>query len=312
MDDTGWIQALEQANLERIELMESRSGEAELGRKINSLKSALPFHLLSWYRARKRYFTAKRKSEAISHPVKPEERTYFSAPPVSGKKGVVYACVTHGYDTPYAPLFRDPGLDYVLYTDKEGEEGPSVWTRRPLKEELRFPNAGNRANRYYKFHPFECFPGYDYAIYTDGNVRIMSDVTALYRCAENSPAGIAMHRHAQRSCVYEEAQWCAFNGRGNQEAIARQMKRYHEEGLPKNFGLFEATIIVIDLLNPKAKEILDAWWEEFCQTGSGRDQLSFPYALWKKHYSADSIGCLGNDEYHNPKFLIFPHASKTY
>ena len=37
-----------------------------------------------------------------------------------------------------------------------------------------------------------------------------------------------------------------------------------------------------------------------------------PYILWKEGYHIEDIGCLGNDEYRNPKFRINAHRGKTY
>ena len=121
-----------------------------------------------------------------------------------------------------------------------------------------------------------------------------------------------MHRHAHRNCIYQEAKWCEYNGRGNLQNIQQQLQRYTEEGMPHDFGMMEATIIVTDLNNGTAKKLFDQWWTEFCHSGSGRDQLCFPYILWKNQYTVDDVGCLGNDEYHNPKFRINAHRGTLF
>ena len=103
-----------------------------------------------------------------------------------------------------------------------------------------------------KMHPFEFFKDeYDYTIYIDGNVRIISDVTSLFRVAKDSKCGFAMHEHYRRKCAYDEADVCVYKNKGNAEAIKKQMKRYEKEGFPRDFGLLEATIIVTDLKNNK-------------------------------------------------------------
>lgn len=312
MKEFDWICALEKRNQEFSKKWEAASPEAELGHKLLTFRRAFPFHILQWYKKRRAFRAAQKKSASISHPLPPEKRFYYTAPPVQDKKGVVYSCITSGYDLPFEPLFRDPALDYVLFTDDQNPIENSVWIKQPIKEGFRAREKENQINRYYKFHSFDCFPGYDYAIYIDGNVRIMSDITALYRCAQASPIGIAMHRHAHRSCIYQEAKWCEYNGRGNLPAIQQQMLRYEEEGMPRDYGMAEATIIVTDLHNSTARSLLENWWTEFCDAGSGRDQLCFPYILWKNQYSMDSVGCLGNDEYHNPKFSINAHRGVLF
>ena len=58
-------------------------------------------------------------------------------------------------------------------------------------------------NRYIKLHPQEFFLNeYRYAIYIDGNIRVMSDLSPYTRKC-NCKTGIAMHRHVQRICAYK-------------------------------------------------------------------------------------------------------------
>lgn len=91
---------------------------------------------------------------------------------------------------------------------------------------------------------------------------------------------------------------------GNSEKIRQQIELYQKEKFPSEFPLFEATVIVVDLKNEHAKVIMDAWWKEFNRSESKRDQLSFPYVIWKLGYSGKDVGCLGTDVKLNPKFRI--------
>ena len=167
---------------------------------------------------------------------------------------------------------------------------------------------GTLTNRYYKTHPFNLFKNdYDYAIYIDGNVTVVSEITCLYNVAHESKIGIAMHKHHQRDCAYDEGELCKVYKKGKPEDIDKQLNRYRSDGFPQKFGLHEATIIVVDLHNTIAKNLLELWWKEVLSTESKRDQLSFTYILWKNGYCSCDVGCLGNDEYHNPKFRIKKH-----
>jgi len=306
------IKALEEINSEYIRLNEYESKEARLGRHLTQFCKSFPFHLLRWAKTILANRSLRKKNDSISSYVSPEDFFYASPDPVTDKKGVVYTCITGGYDTPFEPVYKSDALDYVLFTDKTDEPAAdSVWQRRSI-DGLEIKAGSNLANRYYKFHPHEFFSDYDYSIYIDGNVQVISDLTGLYRVAGQSPAGIAMHRHFARKCIYQEAKWCEYNKRGNQENIQRQMSLYRQEGFPENFGLCEATVIVADLKNQTSEKLMNAWWDEFCRAQAGRDQLAFPYILWKNGYSTDDIGSLGNDEYHNPKFRINAHKGKLF
>ena len=93
--------------------------------------------------------------------------------------------------------------------------------------------------------------------YIDGNIQVVSDVSCLYTAARYSTSGIAMHRHRTRDCAYLEAKACILSGKGNKEAIIKQMEKYETEGFPHNFGLCEASIIVVDFETPNSNFIFD-------------------------------------------------------
>lgn len=301
------LRSLEQLNLERIELAESE--EYLNGQRVNNLRQALPLHLPSFLVRHYKNKVVRKKVMAISN-FKRKEDVFYADPENEGLSGVAYACITSGYDRPKEPLYQDPNLKYVLYTDAKIESS-SVWETRPI-EKMEIKEGNNFVNRYFKFHPFELFEGYDFSIYVDGNVQLISDTSALFAVAKGAKTGIAMHKHAYMDCLYKNALWCEYNNRGNLEAMKKQTEKYRAEGFPEEYGLLEATIIVVDLHNPNARKIMTDWWDEFVDSQSGRDQISLPYVLWKDGFSIDDIGCLGNDEYHNPKFRIYGHNGKLF
>lgn len=227
---------------------------------------------------------------------------YNFGDPIDDVKVVVYSCITDNYDTIKQPVYIGNDTEYNVFTDNP-IEFTGVW------KEIFIDNKEylNEANRYFKLNPFNEFKNYDYAIYIDGNVKVLSDVTTICSIASNSKIGIAMHRHHKRNCAYDEVKACKFYKRGNSEKIDIQISKYEEEGFPKNFGLCEATIIVYDLNNTTAKSISNQRWNEYINSGSKRDQISFPYILWKNGYSIEDVGDLGNDIMGNPKFLITGH-----
>ncbi len=213
--------------------------------------------------------------------------------------GAVYTCITGGYEEPSEPIYKC--VDFFLFTDRIENKKDSSWNYRIIDEKELI---GNQINRYYKMNPSRVLPSYRFTVYVDGNVQVVSDITVLFEAAQKSKCGIAMHKHSQRECAYVEAEVCILYKRGNIDAIRRQIEKYRKEGFPDNFGLCEATIIVVDNYNPISKQILDAWWDEFTKSGSGRDQLSLPYVIWKCGYKMEDIGFLGDNLMFNPKFRV--------
>jgi hypothetical protein len=215
----------------------------------------------------------------------------------------VYTCITGGYDQPIKPIYCPNTEKFVLFSDDLSSSEELEWHGISL-DKVPGLQPGMNVNRYCKMHPYSIFSGDDYSIYLDGNVQVVSDLTALTEIARRSKVGIAMHRHPMRNCAYVEAEVCIASHRGNPEAIKKQMKKYREEGFPENFGFYEATVIVADLSNQNGKRILESWWDEFCRSGSGRDQLALPYVIWKNGFAMSDIGSLGCNLQFNPKFRI--------
>lgn len=244
----------------------------------------------------------KKKGNIVPKPV-----FYAIGNPIdSSKKVAVYSCITGGYDILKDPLLIDDLLNYFLISDAE-KNNASVWKLLDVPLDAKV-YSGGMINRFCKLNPWKIFYDYDYSVYIDGNVEIVSDIRNLCSIARDSKIGIAMHLHDRRDCIYKESDVCKLYKRGNREAIDRQMMKYRQDGFPEHFGMIEATIIIVDLKNEIALKIMSDWWSELVASGSGRDQLSFPYVLWKNGFKIEDVGCLGNNRRKNPKFRSRLHG----
>lgn len=297
------ILALEQVNKEYLTLINSK--EYRRGKRITKISKAFQQHdfralfgfvksLIIQHKMMKISKQNKRVDVFPQYQIEKAKKFY---------RGAIYTCITGGYDVPSEPIYIGPGEKFFLYTDEEKHEDESTWNIVSTKK-ISGVNQESNINRYCKMHPKELFPDFDYSIYIDGNVQVVSDISMLYEIAKKSKTGIAMHRHHARECTYKEAKACITARRGNAEAIKRQMYRYKENGFPENFGFCEATIIVVDLHNDLAKSILCDWWEEYTESKSRRDQLALPFVIWKHGLKMVDIGDLGNNLLMNPKFRI--------
>ncbi len=311
MADIDYCNAIEAINKEYLQqhgMHAPLSAEQITGLRIKHVKEAFPFHIFDLIMQSIRRRNLEKKNSLISDMVKDEDVWYATGEPEDRYHGIVYCCVTGNYDRPYNPILISNGLDYFAFTDNPDAVKGTHWQYKPIQMQEN-DSRGNGINRYYKFHPYELFSGeYDYSIYIDGNVQIISDITCLYEVARKAPFGIAMHRHASRRCAYKDIKWCLLNHKGNPDGLEKQRENFLAEGFPEDYGLYEATIIVVDLHNEKGKKLLNEWWNEFLKSNSGRDQPALPYVIWKNGYKMDMIGSLGNNEYRNPKFRIFGHA----
>lgn len=296
------IKQLECYNEEFLKLYHSKNA-----RKKRNIKKIQNSSIKDCIRLVKKKITAKIgdlriKKNTISKMQKKE--FYNFGEPMDGIKVAVYTCITNGYDTVKEPIYIDNDTDYYLFTDSmhKGNKN-SIWKNKIIDCE----EYEDEANRYYKFHPDIFKKDYDFAIYIDGNVKVVSDVTTICSIAREAKTGIAMHEHHLRDCAYEEGKACKYYKRGNQEKIKEALLKMKKEGFPERFGLCEATIIVYDLKNKNAIKISHEWWDLYYNSKTKRDQIFLPYVLWKNGYEINDIGNLGNDVWKNPKFILGGH-----
>lgn len=246
----------------------------------------------------------------ISPELLKQSSTYDSYVSLKEKRIVVYTCITGNYDFLKEPLLDFDNVEYICFSNdvKDIQAVKNTkWKIVNIPDKISSIYNNTLANRYIKLHPYELFKDADYSIYVDGNIKIISFL-GTYLMKTKEKAGIAVYAHNQRGCAYDEANACILRKKGNKPYIEQQMKKYRTEGFPKDFGLYECTIIATDLKNDIAHQIFDAWWKEFIDSQSLRDQLSLPYVMWKNGFEYTDIGLLGANIFDDCKITVYSHS----
>ena len=198
----------------------------------------------------------------------------------------IYTCVTGDYDPIRRPRHVDPGFDYYCFTDNPKKVSPP-WRYQQIDLTSLDPKD---QNRYIKMlpHKLEVLAPYNLTLYLDGSIEIVGDLRALIDHAMGRGGNMFLYEHPSRRCIYAEAAACSHYAHDWVWFIARQMRRYSNEGYPANNGLFEANVI-IRRPTPEISDLMDAWWTEY-MNGAKRDQLSLPYVAWKHSINIVSLG----------------------
>ncbi len=198
------------------------------------------------------------------------------------KLGVVYTCITGGYEGLIPQSCVDDRYDYVCFTDSEkllNEKTYNGWEIRPLM----FSALDNVRNaRWHKTHPHILLPEYDHSIWIDGNILIKG--SHLYDRVDALIAEgveLAIPRHPQRNDIYEEAKSVIEQGKDNKEIVDRQISEYRSIGFPENTSLHETNIIFRK--HSQVIALMEEWWS-WIERYSRRDQLSFDFVLWRHKY----------------------------
>lgn len=196
-------------------------------------------------------------------------------------KVVVYTCITGGYDSLKQPKVVSANVDYICFTDRfSGMLG--AWKFIPIPDELKWL-SNVKKQRVVKICPHRYLNQYDISVWVDGNIEITGDINKFIDQYDLEKIPFYTRVHPVRDCIYDEAQTCKSLGKDSVKKIDEQVKRYESEGYPKHIGMVETCIILRKHNDPKCIEICNAWATELL-LNSHRDQLSFNYVCWKRHF----------------------------
>ncbi len=218
---------------------------------------------------------------------------------------IIYTCVTSNYDWILPPIWRSPSLKYICFTNVLNFKCKG-WEIRTLPSLVDGFSPALK-NRYCKMFPWKILPPHDWSIYIDANIRVISNLSPIVNAIHESNLEIAAFRHPFRSTIFQEADACKQLNKISARDYAvldHQLNRYITEGMPIDSKLFENNVIIRSGHSHQLPSVMALWWEEL-KGGIKRDQISFPYVIWKTQTSIYSLMFSIRDE--NPYFRIVPH-----
>ncbi|MFC3415152.1 class I SAM-dependent methyltransferase [Algoriphagus hitonicola] len=197
-------------------------------------------------------------------------------------KIICYTAIFGDYDELLNPVYADRLMNeatFICFTDRNDLQS-DFWTIIYVERKYLDPT---RENRYYKLNAYEVLPEHDISLYIDGNIFLKSDsINEIINQIFSFGAEMAIVKHPKRDCLFVEGETCIKFGKDRYDIIVNQLSKYKLQKFPHHFGLWACSIIFRK--NTSAVENLcQKWWEEV-QSGSRRDQISFPYVLNKLNF----------------------------
>ena len=195
---------------------------------------------------------------------------------------VVYTCITGDYDKfLFSPPLQSKHISFVCFTDNNKIKAKG-WDVVPLKfnDYLERPDL---VNRYHKFHPHLILPSYEYSVYIDGNIRIVSDLVTLIEDFIASRAAFGCFSHPERDDIFSEAEACRHLSKfknGDEASVLKQLSYYSKHVGSESLGLYAGCVLLRHHKNPVLKKAMPLWWQHVIDF-TARDQLSLPYVIWK-------------------------------
>ncbi len=164
------------------------------------------------------------------------------------------------------------GATWVAYLDQTMMPISADWNIRPAYNRFTSPRRNSRAHKILAHE----FCNTEYSIWMDGNMKLLVTPELLIeKYLKNHD--IAVFKHPNRDCIYDEALVCAKARLDDPEAIIEQVKKYEDDGFPRHRGQAECGLI-IRRHTPKIEAFNNMWWAEYCRH-SVRDQISFMYTI---------------------------------
>lgn len=210
------------------------------------------------------------------------------------KKCVVYTCITNDYDIlKKYKCFDTENCDYICFVDTNLTSPiPSEWkviNISPFVKYLGYDNPPDftRIARFFKTHPHLFFENYDYSIWVDGNIDMLTSPIELIKLIPKNEF-LLVPEHPLRKCIYEEVEACKKLNKDSADVLNNMKEFLITEGFPKDVGLVQSNVLVRKHKEKTCINLMEQWWE-FIKTKSKRDQVSFNYLIWKNHLTYSYI-----------------------
>ena len=224
---------------------------------------------------------------------------------VDPKNIIVYTAITNvsnNYDKLKDQKNHNDGTEFVAFL--ENPINSKIWNSKQIHTTFSDPN---RNAKIHKILSHIYFPDKEYSLWIDGSIIIKFPFN-ISRLAEIylSNCDIALFKHHERNCVYDEAKTCIARKLDDASTITKQIQKYARDGYPKNNGLSECTVLLRRHSN-EIKKFNEMWWEEI-SNGSKRDQISFDYVARKLNIKINNFP--GDIKKENYLFTRFSHNSR--
>jgi hypothetical protein len=194
------------------------------------------------------------------------------------KKFLVITAITDGKDKLIDPPVVFKNCDYIAYVDKK-EDDVKVWEQRDI---LKFSTIDDYKNRReaktYKILSSLMFPQYEYIIWEDGNHQLKKDPQLIID-EYGDDVDVFLFKHPDRKCLYQEMTACAQWNLDIHDNLQNQFTLYKSLRMPDRYGLYEMCTFIVKTTHA-VKELQLMWWEQITKFSS-RDQISFPFCLWR-------------------------------
>lgn len=214
---------------------------------------------------------------------------------------VVYTVILGNYDILKELSNKEEGIDYICFTDAPLES--KTWQIREIPKSIELLPY-KKIPRCLKTLPHLFLPEYQTSLWVDASIEILKDTHKFIK--NNLKNSLAIARHPDRNCIYDEAVEILNRGKDRPIEIIPQVMEYSKANYPVKHGLVQTGIIIRKHNVAECKKFCEQWWNHISRH-SHRDQMSFNYTLWENPMKVDIFDpIVFTSEY----FYLYTHNHK--
>lgn len=187
---------------------------------------------------------------------------------------VIYTALFGDYDD-LIELKKFEGWDYICFTDQNNLKS-DVWKIIEVNDDNIPPNM---LNRMYKWLPHRYLSEYELSFYIDTNLELLKNPDYFLDTYLNDYL-LAIPSHGA-NCIYKESNSCVLLGKSKAKDTLNQIKTYHQDSFPENFGLGANGIMFRFHNDPRIIKLMENVWNNLLTYNTKRDQLTLMYEIWK-------------------------------
>ena len=211
----------------------------------------------------------------------------------------IYTALTGDYDNVQEVLYKEDGVDYILFTNNPNLKS-KTWKVVLVDSEL----DNVLLSREIKMLPHKYLgTEYDASIYIDANAVIYGELSQLVNYLHDGKT-FAVSRHRERSMVSEELDTLVAMNRISADVATNQYQQYISEGFVDNMPLLECGLLVRKHSDKKLQHLMALWFCEFANK-IRRDQISLLPCIQKLNF--DNFAIMDGWVWHNQYFRIQRH-----
>ena len=217
-------------------------------------------------------------------------------------KSVVYTVLTGDYDEVQELLYKEEGVDYILFTNN-----PSLRCKTWEVICVQSDYEDVLLSREIKMLPHKYLgEGYETSIYIDANAVVYGEITQLTRYLSDGRA-LAISQHSMRKTVKEEIEACVKLGKTDGEQAWAQYATYLKEGFIDDEPLLECGLLVRRHNDQNLQSLMQVWFNEF-KNGIRRDQISLRPCISRLGYKDYAV--MDGSVWHNQFNRLVSHKKK--